>query len=120
MGKPLIRVRECARCWMGVAAVAMSLALCGTARCTAQALDAGKSQPVKPMAKEANPDWEVATIKASDPNDTRGQDFFLKGRRVALRDTTVRQLLLLGYGIQKSQLAGLPDWAVATRWDVDG
>jgi len=105
---------------MGVAAVATSLALCMTARCTAQAQDAGKPQPVKSMAKEANPDWEVATIKASDPNDTRGQDFFMQGRRVALRDTTVRQFLLLGYGVQKSQLVGLPDWAIATRWDVDG
>ena len=105
---------------MGVTAVATTLVLCGTARGTAQAQDARKPQPVKSMAKEANPDWEVATIKASDPNDTRGQDFFLQGRRVALRDTTVRQFLLLGYGVQKSQLAGLPDWAIATRWDVDG
>jgi uncharacterized protein (TIGR03435 family) len=105
---------------MGVAAVATSLALCAAARCTAQAQETGKSQPVKAMAKEADPDWDVATVKASDPNDTRGHDFFLNGRRVGLRDITVRQLLLLGYGVQKSQLAGLPNWAISTRWDVDG
>jgi uncharacterized protein (TIGR03435 family) len=93
---------------MGVAAVATSLALCAAARCTAQAQETGKSQPVKAMAKEA------------DPNDTRGHDFFLNGRRVGLREITVRQLLLLGYGVQKSQLAGLPNWAISTRWDVDG
>jgi uncharacterized protein (TIGR03435 family) len=105
---------------MGVIAVATSLALCGTARDTAQAQDTGKPQPIKAMAKEADPDWEVATIKPSDPNDRQGHDFFLKGRRVALRNTTARQLLLLGYSVQKSQLAGLPDWAISKRWDVDG
>ena len=116
MGKPPVRVRECVRSWIGVAAVAVSLALCGAV----QAQDTGKLQPMKTMAKEADPGWEVATVKASDPNDTRGHDFFLNGRRVALRNTTVRQLLLLGYSVQKSQLAGLPDWAISTRWDVDG
>jgi uncharacterized protein (TIGR03435 family) len=105
---------------MGVAAVATLVALCAAARCTAQAQDTGKPQPVKAMAKEADPDWEVATVKASDPNDTRGHDFFLNGRRLGMRDITVRQLLLLGYGVQKSQLAGLPNWAISTRWDVDG
>ena len=27
------------------------------------------------MAKDADPDWEVATVRASDPNDTAGQHF---------------------------------------------
>ncbi len=77
---------------MGVAVLATALTLCGTATCTAQAQDTGKPQPVKAMATQADPNWEVATIKTSDPNDTRGHDFFLRGRRVALRNITVRQL----------------------------
>jgi hypothetical protein len=47
---------------MGVAAVTTAMALFGTTRYTAQGQDAGKPIPVKAMAKEADPDWEV------DPN----------------------------------------------------
>jgi len=120
MGDHLIRIRRRDRSWIAAAAVAMSLALCGTATRTAWAQDAGKPTPVHSTAQEENPDWEVVTVKPSDPNDTQGHDFFLEGHRVALRNTTVRHLLLLGYGVQKGQLTGLPDWAISKRWDVDG
>ena len=120
MGNPLIGVRERTQRWVGVTAVMTALALCGTVSWTARGQDAGKPVPVKAMAKDANPDWEVATVKASDPGDTRGQHINLQGRRVVLLDTTVEQFLLLSYGVQQSQLAGLPGWAKMVRWDVDG
>lgn len=94
--------------------------LCGTISYTAQGQDAGKPVPAKAMAKEADPDWEVATVKASDPNDTRGQHISMQGQQVMLMGTTVEQFLLLGYGVQKSQLAGEPEWVKTTRWDVNG
>jgi hypothetical protein len=105
---------------MGVAAVTTAMALSGTIRYTAQGQDAGKPIPVKAMAKEANPDWEVATVKASAPNDTQGQHIGMQGQHVMLLDTTVEQFLLLGYGVQQSQLAGEPEWVKTTRWDVNG
>ncbi len=77
-------------------------------------------ETAKMMAKPADPDWEVATVKPSDPNDMNGQHIRLLGRHVLLLDTTVEQFLLLGYGVQKSQLAGEPDWIKTERWDVDG
>lgn len=73
-----------------------------------------------PMAKDADPDWEVATVKPSNPEDTRGQHIDMDGRRILLTGTTVEQFLLLGYGVQKSQLADLPDWAKTQKWDVAG
>ncbi len=72
------------------------------------------------MARDADPDWEVATVKPSNPDDTNGQHIRLQGRRVLLLDTTLEQFLLLGYGVQSSQLAGEPEWAKTVRWDVDG
>ena len=72
------------------------------------------------MAKDADPDWEVATVRPSNPNDTAGQHIRLPGRHVLLLDTTVEQFLLIGYGVQKSQLAGEPDWVKTEKWDVDG
>jgi uncharacterized protein (TIGR03435 family) len=86
-----------------------------------RAQDAG--QPAaKPqmMAKDADPDWEVATVKPSDPNDTNGQHIRLRGRHVMLLDHTVEDILLIGYGVQKSQVVGEPDWVRTEKWDVDG
>lgn len=82
----------------------------------------GQQQPAKPqmMAKDADPDWEVATVRPSDPNDKGYQHIRSSGRHLLLLDTTVEEFLLLGYSVQKSQLAGLPDWAKTERWDVDG
>jgi uncharacterized protein (TIGR03435 family) len=59
-------------------------------------------------------------LKPSDPNDTAGQDFFLRGRHVLFLNTKLEQYLMLGYGVQSSQLAGEPDWAKTARWDVEG
>ena len=98
---------------VGVAA----LALCGM---LAWGQDAAKPEPVKMMAKDADPDWEVATVKPSDPNETGGQHIHLRGRQMMLGDTTVEQFLLLGYGVQKEQLASEPDWVKTERWDIAG
>ncbi len=92
--------------------------------CVAGALRAqdASQRPPQPqmMAKDANPDWEVATVKPSDPNDTNGQHIRLRGRHVMLLDHTVEDILLIGYGVQKSQLVGEPDWVKTEKWDVDG
>lgn len=88
------------------------------------AQDATASAQAKPkttaMARDANPDWEVATVKPSDPNDAGGQHIRMRGRYMLLLDTTVEEFLLLGYNVQKSQLVGLPDWAKTEKWDVTG
>ena len=74
----------------------------------------------KPMAKSADPDWDVATVKPSDPNDNGYQRIRTQGQHVVLLDHTVEDILLIGYGLQKSQLAGEPNWVKTERWNVDG
>ena len=88
----------------------------------AQAQDTAGNATAKPqgIAKDADPDWEVATVRPSSPDDTKGQHIRISGRHVLLLDHTVEDLLLIGYGLQKSQLAGEPDWAKTQKWDVDG
>jgi uncharacterized protein (TIGR03435 family) len=105
---------------MGLAAVTAAIASGGSAGWAARAQDGGKPQQVKPMALGADPDWEVATVKESNPDDTRGQHISMDGRHLMLLDTTVEQFLLLGYSVQESQLAGVPEWAKTTKWNVDG
>lgn len=73
----------------------------------------------KPMAKDADPDWEVATVRPSDPNDTNS-GFHLDGRRIFIERETVESMLVLSYGMHKRQIVSAPDWAVNERWDVRG
>jgi uncharacterized protein (TIGR03435 family) len=104
--------------WMrAVMVAAIAVGSCGAV----WAQDAGQ-QVAKPqaMATNADPDWEVATVRPSDPNTRDSQHFNLAGRHVLMLDTTVEEFLLLGYSLQKSQLAGLPEWAKTQKWDVDG
>jgi uncharacterized protein (TIGR03435 family) len=81
----------------------------------------GAQSAAKPgmMAPGANPDWVVATVKRSDPNDPN-DTFDFRGRQVIFENQTVEAMLLLAYGIQKSQIAGAPEWVRTERWDVNG
>ena len=114
---------------MPIARIAMRLGLTGLA--TVLLLALGIARPQSPpgndanaqprsMPKDADPDWEVATVKPSDPNDNGHQRIRSSGKHVTLLDHTVEDILLIGYGLQKSQLAGEPNWARTERWDVDG
>jgi uncharacterized protein (TIGR03435 family) len=71
------------------------------------------------MAKDADPDWEVVTVRPSEMNVTN-TGFHLDGRHVNIVGQTVAKMLLLGYGLQKAQIIGGPDWIETERWDVKG
>lgn len=71
------------------------------------------------MAKDADPDWEAATVRPSDPNDQH-QGFHLDGRQIFVERKTVEAMLELAYNMHKKQIAGAPDWAETELWDVKG
>jgi uncharacterized protein (TIGR03435 family) len=71
------------------------------------------------MAKDADPDWEVATVRPTDPNDPHA-GFHLHGRQVFIERQTVESMLQFGYGMHKKQLVNAPDWIETERWDVKG
>lgn len=73
----------------------------------------------KPMAKDADPDWEVVTVRPGDPNG-RNAGFHLEGRQVFIERKTVKDMLLVGYEMHKKQIANAPDWAGSEIWDVKG
>jgi uncharacterized protein (TIGR03435 family) len=72
-----------------------------------------------PMAKDADPDWEVATVKQGNPDDNNS-GFQIKGRRVVIERKTVEDMLIVGYGMNKRQVEGAPGWMGSERWDVEG
>ena len=71
------------------------------------------------MAKDADPDWEVVTVRQSDPN-ARDFTFNVKGRHVIVGNRTVETMMRFAYGVQPSQIVGGPDWIRTERFDADG
>jgi uncharacterized protein (TIGR03435 family) len=75
----------------------------------------------KPMAKDADPDWEVVSVKARDPNDTsNAQSMSMQGRQFVIKNRPVEGMLLFAYGMHKKEIVGAPSWIETERWDVQG
>jgi uncharacterized protein (TIGR03435 family) len=73
------------------------------------------------MAKDADPGWDVVSVKARDPNDTsNNQSLNFKGRQFVMVNRTVQGMLLFAYGLQRVQIVGAPHWIETERWDVQG
>jgi uncharacterized protein (TIGR03435 family) len=109
--------------WLGamMAGAVTALLAMVLAVATVRAQDAAAATAAKPatMAANADPDWEVVSVKPSDPDDK--YDFFnIKGRHVVIRNESVMDILRTAYGMQKSQFVGLPDWVKTERYNVDG
>jgi uncharacterized protein (TIGR03435 family) len=78
-------------------------------------------RPDAPMAKDADPDWDVVSVKARDPNDTsNAQSMSMKGTQFVIVNRTVEGMLLFAYGGHKKQIVGAPSWIATERWDVRG
>jgi uncharacterized protein (TIGR03435 family) len=97
---------------------AMAL-VCGAGAVRAQ--DAAASGATKPqmMAQDADPDWEVATIKQEDPNSME-TGFWPHERELEIKGKTAEQLLLYGNVLHESQVLNAPDWMRTERWHVEG
>ena len=71
------------------------------------------------MAAGADPDWEVVTVRPADPDD-KNNKFDVQGRHAVIESHPVEIMLMFAYNLQKSQIAGLPEWAKTERFNVDG
>ena len=78
-------------------------------------------KPDAMMAKDADPDWEVVSVKAHDPNDpNNSQAMTTKGRQVIIFNRPVVGMLLFAYGLHKKEIVGAPSWIETERWDAEG
>ncbi len=75
--------------------------------------------PVPPMAVDANPSFDVATIKPSAPNP-QGKGFGFRGGHFVTRNTDVNDLIAFAYGLHTKQIVGAPDWFGTTLFDIEG
>src|SRR5580692_6956739 len=85
----LRRVRRAMRPEWTVLTAAVLLPF-GLARAQGTAAN-GTAKP-RMMAQDANPDWEVATVRPSNPDDANGQRIRFRGRYVMLLDHTVEDI----------------------------
>ncbi|HZQ54385.1 MAG TPA: M56 family metallopeptidase [Bryobacteraceae bacterium] len=72
----------------------------------------------KPMAADANPTFEVATIKPSKPG-APGKGYMVRGRKFSTLNTTLTNLITFAYGVEKRQVVGGPDWIATDKFDLD-
>ena len=91
---------------------------CAVARAQDAAAGGGVTQP-KLMARDADPGWEVVTVRPSDPNETN-QSFRVEGRHVLIQRQTVEYMLMVAFGLQKNQILNVPDWVKTENFDADG
>jgi uncharacterized protein (TIGR03435 family) len=71
------------------------------------------------MAANANPVFEVATVKPSDPARP-GQIVTFRGVEVITTNTTVRDLINLAYWLHPKQVTGGPAWMESEKYDMAG
>src|SRR5579863_2457571 len=75
--------------------------------------------PPKRMAPDANPAFEVATIKPSDPAHPE-QIITLRGAEVITTNVTVHALINLAYWLHPKQVTGGPAWTESDKFDMAG
>jgi Protein of unknown function (DUF3738) len=85
---------------------------------TAWAVPEPPPPPVR-MAANANPAFEVASIKPSDPARP-GQVIALRGVEIIVTNTPLHGLINLGYWLHPKQLTGGPAWTESDKWDLVG
>jgi uncharacterized protein (TIGR03435 family) len=74
--------------------------------------------PPKLMAADANPSFEVATIKPNDSGASQMQGLTVNGRNFATRNSSLVDLISFAYNVQPKQIFGAPDWADKDRFDI--
>jgi uncharacterized protein (TIGR03435 family) len=75
--------------------------------------------PVAPMAADASPALEVATIKPGVPG-AQGKNYGVQGGQMRLRNFSLVDMLMFAYKVQVKQVSGLPAWADTDKFDVSG
>jgi uncharacterized protein (TIGR03435 family) len=75
--------------------------------------------PILPMADNADPSLEVATIKLRPP-DQRTTGYGFNGHEFLVRNQNLTNLLAIAYGIHSKQILNAPDWSNSVLYDITG
>ena len=73
---------------------------------------------IPPMAANANPSFEVATIKPGKPG-TQGKGFGFRAGHFVTMNTNLNDLVAFAYGLHAKQIVGAPDWFGTDLFDIE-
>jgi uncharacterized protein (TIGR03435 family) len=76
--------------------------------------------PPKLMAADADPSFDVVTIKPNDTGATSIQGLNVRGRNFTTRASSVDDLIKFAYGVHVRQIIGGPEWLDKDRYDING
>jgi uncharacterized protein (TIGR03435 family) len=76
-------------------------------------------EPPKHMPANANPAFEVATIKPGEPG-REGKGIGLRGTQFSAMNFNVNDLISFAYGLHPAQIVGAPAWFATDLYDIDG
>jgi len=76
--------------------------------------------PLPPMPADANPSFDVATIKPSDTSALHGTFFRNDGRQVIAYNISVGELIAYAYGLHAKQVVDGPSSLLGKHFDIDG
>ena len=76
-------------------------------------------EPEKPMAADADPSFDVATIKPNPSGGSRLQGIFPKGRHLMIVNGSLQDMIVFAFSLQLKQVVGAPEWTANDRYDVD-
>ena len=101
----------------------VALVACASSITTAQQSPVGSEQhsviPDSPMPADAHPSFEIATIKPSRPDDTKG-GFQVSGHRLTIQNQSVNDLISVAYAIHRKQIVDVPAWLETQKFDIVG
>jgi uncharacterized protein (TIGR03435 family) len=80
----------------------------------------GAAETLQPMAADADPSFEVATIKPSDPDHPLDPEGSPIAHRSVLAGTSVRFLLAFVYDVHDRQIVDAPAWLGTETFDIVG
>jgi hypothetical protein len=75
--------------------------------------------PPKLMAADADPSFDVATIKPNNSGGTSMQGLYLRGRSFSIRNGSLADMVAFAYNVHKKQLVNGPGWMDNDRFDID-
>jgi uncharacterized protein (TIGR03435 family) len=74
--------------------------------------------PRKSMPPDADPSFEVSTIKPNDSGLRSMQVLTFRGRTFLTENSSLADLIMFAYRVQRQQILGAPDWIEKDRYDI--
>ncbi len=78
-----------------------------------------KPEAPKKMAADADPAYEVASIKLADPDSTSA-GYHMQGRRLTIENKTLRQMFSFAYEAHPRQVIGELSQSATEHYDIEG